>query len=206
MPRLLPVFNEAGWVEAGCDEAGRGCLAGSVYAAAVILPPDYSNEQLNDSKQLTARKRYALREEIEKEALAFAVGIVTPDEIDKINILNASILAMHRALDALKVRPEFVIVDGNRFKPYGNLPHQTIVKGDGKYLSIAAASILAKTYRDDYMCRLHEEYPHYGWDHNAGYPTREHREGIRLHGLTPYHRRSFNQLGDGQLSLFPEEM
>lgn len=205
MPRLLPVFNEAGWVEAGCDEAGRGCLAGSVYAAAVILPPDYSNEQLNDSKLLTARKRYALREEIEKEALAFAVGIVTPDEIDKINILNASILAMHRALDGLKVRPEFVIVDGNRFKPYGNLPHQTIVKGDGKYLSIAAASILAKTYRDDYMCRLHEEYPHYGWDHNAGYPTREHREGIRLHGLTPYHRRSFNQLGDGQLSLFPDE-
>lgn len=205
MPRLLPVFNEAGWVEAGCDEAGRGCLAGSVYAAAVILPPDYSNEQLNDSKQLTARKRYVLREEIEKEALAFAVGIVTPDEIDKINILNASILAMHRALDGLKVRPEFVIVDGNRFKPYGNLPHQTIVKGDGKYLSIAAASILAKTYRDDYMCRLHEEYPHYGWDHNAGYPTREHREGIRLHGLTPYHRRSFNQLGDGQLSLFPDE-
>lgn len=205
MPRLLPVFNEAGWVEAGCDEAGRGCLAGSVYAAAVILPPDYTNEQLNDSKQLTARKRYALREEIEKDAVAFAVGIVTPDEIDKINILNASILAMHRALDGLQLRPEFVIVDGNRFKPYGNLPHQTIVKGDGKYLSIAAASILAKTYRDDYMCRLHEEYPHYGWDHNAGYPTREHREGIRLHGLTPYHRRSFNQLGDGQLSLFPDE-
>lgn len=205
MPRLLPVFNEAGWVEAGCDEAGRGCLAGSVYAAAVILPPDYSNEQLNDSKQLTARKRYALREEIEKDAVAFAVGIVPPDEIDKINILNASILAMHRALDGLTLRPEFVIVDGNRFKPYANLSHQTIVKGDGKYLSIAAASVLAKTYRDDYMCRLHEEYPHYGWDHNAGYPTREHREGIRLHGLTPYHRRSFNQLGDGQLSLFPDE-
>lgn len=205
MPRLLPVFNEAGWVEAGCDEAGRGCLAGSVYAAAVILPPDYTNEQLNDSKQLTARKRYALREEIEKDAVAFAVGIVTPDEIDKINILNASILAMHRALDGLTLRPEFVIVDGNRFKPYANLPHQTIVKGDAKYLSIAAASVLAKTYRDDYMCRLHEEYPHYGWDHNAGYPTREHREGIRLHGLTPYHRRSFNQLGDGQLSLFPDE-
>lgn len=205
MPCLLPVFNEAGWVEAGCDEAGRGCLAGSVYAAAVILPPDYTNEQLNDSKQLTARKRYALREEIEKDAVAFAVGIVTPDEIDKINILNASILAMHRALDGFTLRPEFVIVDGNRFKPYANLPHQTIVKGDGKYLSIAAASVLAKTYRDDYMCRLHEEYPHYGWDHNAGYPTREHREGIRLHGLTPYHRRSFNQLGDGQLSLFPDE-
>lgn len=206
MARLLPLYNEAGLVEAGCDEAGRGCLAGSVYAAAVILPPDYSNEQLNDSKQLTARKRYALRQEIEREALAFAVGVVTPDEIDKINILNASILAMHRALDGLKVRPEFVIVDGNRFKPYADLRHQTIVKGDGKYLSIAAASILAKTYRDDYMCSLHEEYPHYGWDHNAGYPTREHREGIRLHGLTPYHRRTFNQLGDGQLSLFPEEM
>lgn len=203
---LLPLFNEAGLVEAGCDEAGRGCLAGSVYAAAVILPPDYRNAQLNDSKQLTARKRYALREEIEREALAYAVGVVTPDEIDKINILNASILAMHRALDGLKVRPKFVIVDGNRFKPYAELPHQTIVKGDGKYLSIAAASILAKTYRDDYMCRLHEEYPHYGWDHNAGYPTREHREGIRLHGLTPYHRRSFNQLGDGQLELFSEEV
>lgn len=173
-----------------------------VYAAAVILPTDYRNDLLNDSKQLSAKRRYALREEIEREALAWATGVVTPDEIDKINILNASILAMHRALDALKLRPEFIIVDGNRFKPYNGLPHQTIVKGDGKYLSIAAASILAKTYRDDYMKKLHEEHPCYGWDHNAGYPTREHREGIRRHGLTPYHRRSFNLLGDGQLELF----
>ncbi len=201
---LLPVYNTQGLVEAGCDEAGRGCLAGSVYAAAVILPPDYRNDALNDSKQLTAKRRYALREEIERDALAYAVGVVTADEIDQINILNASILAMHRALDALVVRPEFIIVDGNRFKPYASVPHQTVVKGDGKYLAIAAASILAKTYRDNYMQRLHEEFPHYGWDHNAGYPTREHREGIRLHGLTPHHRRSFNQLPDGQLELFPE--
>ncbi|HRF85678.1 MAG TPA: ribonuclease HII [Alloprevotella sp.] len=199
---LLPRLNSTIVAEAGCDEAGRGCLAGSVYAAAVILPTDYRNDLLNDSKQLSAKRRYALREEIEREALAWATGVVTPDEIDKINILNASILAMHRALDALKLRPEFIIVDGNRFKPYNGLPHQTIVKGDGKYLSIAAASILAKTYRDDYMKKLHEEHPCYGWDHNAGYPTREHREGIRRHGLTPYHRRSFNLLGDGQLELF----
>ncbi len=199
---MLPRLNSTIVAEAGCDEAGRGCLAGSVYAAAVILPTDYRNDLLNDSKQLSAKRRYALREEIEREALAWATGVVTPDEIDKINILNASILAMHRALDALKLRPEFIIVDGNRFKPYNGLPHQTIVKGDGKYLSIAAASILAKTYRDDYMKKLHEEHPCYGWDHNAGYPTREHREGIRRHGLTPYHRRSFNLLGDGQLELF----
>ncbi len=199
---LLPRLNSTIVAEAGCDEAGRGCLAGSVYAAAVILPTDYRNDLLNDSKQLSAKRRYALREEIEREALAWATGVVTPDEIDKINILNASILAMHRALDALKLRPEFIIVDGNRFKPYNGLPHQTIVKGDGKYLSIAAASILAKTYRDDYMKKLHEEHPCYGWDHNAGYPTREPREGIRRHGLTPYHRRSFNLLGDGQLELF----
>ncbi len=199
---LLSRLNSTIVAEAGCDEAGRGCLAGSVYAAAVILPTDYRNDLLNDSKQLSAKRRYALREEIEREALAWATGVVTPDEIDKINILNASILAMHRALDALKLRPEFIIVDGNRFKAYNGLPHQTIVKGDGKYLSIAAASILAKTYRDDYMKKLHEEHPCYGWDHNAGYPTREHREGIRRHGLTPYHRRSFNLLGDGQLELF----
>ena len=180
-------------IEAGCDEAGRGCLAGSVYAAAVILPPDYHNELLNDSKQLTEKRRYALREVIQRDAVAWAVGIVTPEEIDKINILNASILAMHRALDQLSVRPEAVIVDGNRFKPYGALPYATIVKGDGKYMSIAAASILAKTYRDDYMKQLHEEYPHYGWDRNAGYPTKEHREGIKLHGLTPYHRLTFRR-------------
>lgn len=204
MASLAAIYNTSGLLEAGCDEAGRGCLAGSVYAAAVIFPPGYSNDALNDSKQLSAKRRYELRGEIERDALAFAVGVVTADEIDKINILNASILAMHRALDALDRRPEFIIVDGNRFKPYGSVPFRTIVKGDGKYLSIAAASILAKTYRDDYMRRLHEEYPYYGWDHNAGYPTKEHREGIRLHGLTPYHRRSFNQLGDGQLELFPD--
>jgi ribonuclease HII len=190
-----------GKVEAGCDEAGRGCLAGSVYAAAVILPEDYQNELLNDSKQLTEKKRYQLREIIERDAVAWAVGIVTPEEIDKINILNASILAMHRALDQLKVRPEAIIVDGNRFKPYQKLPHTTIVKGDGKYLSIAAASILAKTYRDDYMNQLAEEYPQYDWRSNKGYPTKKHREAIKQFGITPYHRKSYNLLGDGQLSL-----
>lgn len=196
---LSPIYNKENLVEAGCDEAGRGCLAGSVYAAAVIFAPDYHNDELNDSKQLTAKHRYALREVIERDALAWAVGVVTPEEIDEINILNASILAMHRALDQLTIRPEFIIVDGNRFKSYKQLPHQTIVKGDGKYLSIAAASILAKTYRDDYMHALHQEYPYYGWDHNAGYPTKEHREGILHHGLTPYHRRSFAGLGEQEL-------
>jgi len=190
-----------GMVEAGCDEAGRGCLAGSVYAAAVILPPDYRNELLNDSKQLTEKRRYELREIIERDAVAWAVGIVTPEEIDKINILNASILAMHRALDQLTVRPEAVIIDGNRFKPYRQLPSTTIVKGDGKYLSIAAASILAKTYRDDYMNRLHEEYPQYDWLSNKGYPTKKHREAIRQYGITPYHRRTYNLLGTEELSL-----
>ena len=190
-----------GKIEAGCDEAGRGCLAGSVYAAAVILPDDYQNELLNDSKQLTEKRRYQLREIIEHDAIAWAVGIVTPEEIDKINILNASILAMHRALDQLKVRPEAIIVDGNRFKPYNNIPHTTIVKGDGKYLSIAAASILAKTYRDDYMNRLAEEYPQYDWRSNKGYPTKKHRDAIRQYGITPYHRKSYNLLGDGQLCL-----
>ena len=188
-----------GKIEAGCDEAGRGCLAGSVYAAAVILPDDYQNDLLNDSKQLTEKRRYQLREIIERDAVAWAVGIVTPEEIDKINILNASILAMHRALDQLKVRPEAIIVDGNRFKPYNNIPHTTIVKGDGKYLSIAAASILAKTYRDDYMNRLAEEYPQYDWRSNKGYPTKKHREAIKQFGITPYHRKSYNLLGDGQL-------
>ena len=197
---LLPYYNE-NLVEAGCDEAGRGCLAGSVYAAAVILPKDYHNDLLNDSKQLTAKKRYMLRERIERDAIAWAVGVVSPQEIDEMNILRASITAMHRAVDQLKVRPEALIIDGNRFYKYHDLPHTTIVKGDGKYLSIAAASILAKTYRDDYMAELHKEYPHYGWDRNAGYPTKEHREGIRLHGTTPYHRMSFNLLGDGQLSF-----
>lgn len=200
-----------GMTEAGCDEAGRGCLAGSVYAAAVILPPDYENELLNDSKQLTERRRYQLREMIERDAVSWAVGIVTPEEIDRINILNASILAMHRALDQLTVRPEAVIVDGNRFKPYypptdnGHekkaIPHTTIVKGDGKYLSIAAASILAKTYRDDYMNALAEDYPQYNWRSNKGYPTKQHREAIKQYGITPLHRKSYNLLGDGQLSL-----
>ena len=206
---MLKSHYYEGKVEAGCDEAGRGCLAGSVYAAAVILPPDYQNELLNDSKQLTERRRYALRDIIQRDAIAWAVGIVTPEEIDRINILNASILAMHRALDQLTVRPEAVIVDGNRFKPYSrevdgytiSIPHTTIVKGDGKYLSIAAASILAKTYRDDYMNQLAEEYPQYDWQGNKGYPTKKHREAIREFGITPYHRRSYNLLGDGQLSL-----
>lgn len=207
---LLPHYYE-GKIEAGCDEAGRGCLAGSVYAAAVILPTDYHNDLLNDSKQLTEKRRYQLRTEIERDALAWAVGIVTPEEIDRINILNASILAMHRAVDQLTVRPEAIIVDGNKFKPYRDpqmgliLPHTTIVKGDGKYLAIAAASILAKTYRDDYMNRLAEEYPHYDWRSNKGYPTKKHREGIRQHGVSPYHRMSYNLLGDGQMEIqFPE--
>lgn len=197
---LLPFYNKD-LIEAGCDEAGRGCLAGSVFAAAVILPKDYHNDILNDSKQLSAKKRYQLRDEIQRDAIAWAVGEVTSQEIDEMNILRASITAMHRAIDQLKIRPEALIIDGNRFYQYKDIPHTTIVKGDGKYLSIAAASILAKTYRDDYMKKLHEEYPYYGWDHNAGYPTKEHRDGIREHGLTPYHRLSFNQLGDGQLSL-----
>lgn len=197
---LLSHYYE-GLVEVGCDEAGRGCLAGSVYAAAVILPPDYENELLNDSKKLSAKKRYTLRAEIERDAVAWAVGVVTPEEIDKINILNASFLAMHRALDQLKVCPEAVIVDGNRFKPYQELPFTTIVKGDGKYLSIAAASILAKTYRDDYMQALAKEYPQYDWQSNMGYPTKKHRQAISEHGVTPYHRKSFNLLGDGQLTL-----
>ena len=188
-------------IEAGCDEAGRGCLAGSVYAAAVILPPDYQNPDLNDSKKLTDKKRKALREQIERDAVSWAVGIVTPDEIDKINILNASILAMHRALDQLKVRPEAVIVDGNRFKPYQNLPYTTVVKGDGKYLAIAAASILAKTYRDDYMDALAEEYRQYDWKSNKGYPTKKHRAAIKQFGVTPYHRMSYNLLGTGELSI-----
>ena len=178
-------------IEAGCDEAGRGCLAGSVFAAAVILPTDYENALLNDSKKLTEKQRYALRTQIEADALAWAVGEVTADEIDEINILNASILAMHRALDGLKLRPQAVIVDGNRFKPYGTLPHETIVKGDAKYLSIAAASILAKTYRDDYMDNLALQYPVYQWKVNKGYPTKAHRAAIEEHGISPFHRKTF---------------
>ena len=209
MKTILASHYYQGKVEAGCDEAGRGCLAGSVYAAAVIFAPDYQNEAINDSKQLTDHRRHELREIIERDALAWAVGVVTPEEIDKINILNASFLAMHRALDQLKVCPEAIIVDGNRFTPYRRvadgrtveIPHTTIVKGDGKYLSIAAASILAKTYRDDYMDKLAEEYPQYDWKSNKGYPTRKHREAIKAFGVTPYHRMSYNLLGDGQLDI-----
>lgn len=197
---LLP-FLEEGRIEAGCDEAGRGCLAGPVYAAAVILPPDFRNELLNDSKQLTEKQRYALRPIIEKEALAWAVGIVSNEEIDRINILAASILAMHRAVDGLKVRPQHLLIDGNRFKPYPGIGHTTIVKGDGKMMSIAAASVLAKTYRDDCMNELAKEFPQYGWDVNKGYPTAAHRSAIKEFGTTPHHRMSFNLLGDGQLSL-----
>lgn len=200
---LLPHYFE-GKIEAGCDEAGRGCLAGSVYAAAVILPKGYDNPLLNDSKQLTEKRRYALRDTIVRDAVAWAIGIVTSEEIDKINILNASFLAMHRALDQLTVRPEAIIVDGNRFTPYHDVPYATIVKGDGKYQAIAAASILAKTFRDDYMDRLATEYPYYDWQKNKGYPTRAHREGIRLHGITPYHRKSYNLLGSEPMLPFDD--
>lgn len=196
---LLP-YMEAGRIEAGCDEAGRGCLAGAVFAAAVILPPDFQSEELNDSKKLSEKRRYALRPVIEKEALAWAVGIVTPEEIDKINILKASFLAMHRAIDQLAIKPEHLLIDGNRFTPYPDIPHTTVVKGDGKLLSIAAASILAKTYRDDYMNNLAADYPEYHWLENKGYPTKAHREAIRIHGITPYHRKSFTLLPE-QLTL-----
>lgn len=191
---------EAGRIEAGCDEAGRGCLAGAVFAAAVILPPDFQSEELNDSKKLSEKRRYALRPVIEKEALAWAVGIVTPEEIDKINILKASFLAMHRAIDQLAIKPDHLLIDGNRFTPYPDIPHTTVVKGDGKLLSIAAASILAKTYRDDYMNSLAADYPEYHWLENKGYPTKAHREAIRIHGITPYHRKSFTLLPE-QLTL-----
>lgn len=237
--KLLPHYYD-GVVEAGCDEAGRGCLAGSVYAAAVILPPDYDNPALNDSKKLSEKKRYALREQIQHDALAWAVGIVTPEEIDEVNILHASFLAMHRALAQLSVRPEALIIDGNRFDAQPRLPHggfwpswlqrtagaacqqvdsslislpssliplpsslpfSCIVHGDAKYQAIAAASILAKTYRDDYMNRLDEEFPMYDWRKNKGYPTKEHRAAIAEYGVTNYHRKSFNLYGDRQLEL-----
>lgn len=197
---LLPHYY-SNLIEAGCDEAGRGCLAGSVYAAAVILPKDYDNPLLNDSKKLTEKRRKELRDQIVRDAVSWAVGVVTPEEIDKINILNASFLAMHRALDQLTIRPEAVIVDGNRFNPYHDLPYTTIVKGDGKYQSIAAASILAKTFRDEYMDSLANEYPYYDWQKNKGYPTKAHREGIRDHGPSPYHRMSYNLMGSTQLEL-----
>lgn len=197
---LLPYYKE-GIIEAGCDEAGRGCLAGPVYAAAVILPPDYHNDLLNDSKQLSEKKRDQLRSIIERDAVSWAVGIVDNQEIDQINILNASILAMHRALDQLTVCPQEIIVDGNRFKPYRDIPHTTIVKGDGKYMSIAAASILAKTHRDECMQALHQQYPQYHWDSNKGYPAPVHRQAIRLHGTTPYHRLTFQLLPPEQMML-----
>ena len=197
---LLPYYRE-GIIEAGCDEAGRGCLAGPVYAAAVILPPDYHNDLLNDSKQLSEKTRDQLRSIIERDAISWAVGIVDNQEIDQINILNASILAMHRALDQLTVCPQEIIVDGNRFKPYRDIPHTTIVKGDGKYMSIAAASILAKTHRDECMLALHQQYPQYHWDSNKGYPAPVHRQAIRLHGTTPYHRLTFQLLPPEQMML-----
>lgn len=197
---LLPYMN-SGVVEAGCDEAGRGCLAGAVYAAAVVLPPDFRNELLNDSKKLTEKQRYALRPLIEEAALAWAVGIVTPQEIDRINILNASFLAMHRAIEQLRVTPQHLLIDGNRFKPYPGIAHTCVVKGDGKYEAIAAASILAKTYRDDSMNELHEKYPMYDWKSNKGYPTKAHRAAIAQYGPSPYHRLSF-QLLERQLSIF----
>jgi ribonuclease HII len=181
-------------IEAGCDEAGRGCLAGPVFAAAVILPNDFSSELLNDSKQLNEKKRYALRILIEAEAVAWAVGIVSAEEIDKINILKASFLAMHRAVDQLTTTPEFLLIDGNRFSNYPNIPHECIIKGDGKYMPIAAASILAKTYRDDYMLALHEQFPEYAWNQNKGYPTVKHRAAISAEGITDHHRKSFTLL------------
>ncbi|MCK9159909.1 MAG: ribonuclease HII [Bacteroidaceae bacterium] len=197
---LLPWLNKD-LIEAGCDEAGRGCLAGPVYAAAVILPKDFRNDLLNDSKQLSARKRYALREVILREATDWAVGVVTSQEIDKINILNASFLAMHRAVAQLSISPQYLLIDGNRFKKYADIPYSTIVKGDGKYMSIAAASILAKTYRDDYMFMLHGDYPQYDWIDNKGYPTKKHRQAISEYGVTPFHRMTYNLLGDGQLRI-----
>ena len=193
---MLKAFQREGVVEAGCDEAGRGCLAGDVYAAAVILPPHFTNELLNDSKQLTEAQRSQLREVIEREAVAWAVGIVTAAEIDKMNILRASILAMHRAVDGLKVRPQHLLIDGNKFTPYKGITHNTVVKGDATYMSIAAASILAKTYRDDYMLRIAQEYPMYDWQNNKGYPTAKHRAAIRKYGTTPHHRMTFNLLGE----------
>ncbi|MBQ8307652.1 MAG: ribonuclease HII [Alistipes sp.] len=197
---MLENCVQSGRLEAGCDEAGRGCLAGPVFAAAVILPPDFHHPLLNDSKQMTERQRELLRPIIEQEALAWAVVPVSAQRIDEINILNASIEGMNLAVEQLSVRPQFLAIDGNRFKPYCGLPYQCIVKGDGKYAHIAAASVLAKTHRDEYMRRLHEEFPHYNWAKNKGYPTRDHRLAIREYGLSPHHRLSFNpSLGQSEL-------
>ena len=198
---MLALQHLINCTEAGCDEAGRGCLAGPVVAAAVILPPDFSNEMLNDSKKLSDKKRFILREIIEKEAIDFHVAFIDAPTIDSINILNASILAMHHALDGLKTPFDHIVVDGNRFKPYQKIPHTTIVKGDGKYMNIAAASILAKTYRDEFMDNLHLQLPDYQWKKNKGYPTQIHRKAIQAVGITPYHRKSFKLLEE-QLSLF----
>lgn len=197
----LLAFEVKGRVEAGCDEAGRGCLSGPVVAAAVILPPGFEHDLLNDSKKLTQKQRDTLRPIIEKEALTYGVGIVDHQEIDEINILNASFLAMHRAIDQLTIKPEHLLIDGNRFNPYPEIEHTCMIKGDGRYLSIAAASVLAKTYRDEIMANLHEEFPQYDWKKNKGYPTKKHREAIFNHGETPYHRKSFKLLSDEQLSL-----
>ena len=199
---MLRTYLNPDTIEAGCDEAGRGCLAGPVYAAAVILPDNFSNELLNDSKQLTEAQRYALREVIEHEAVAWAVGVVTAAEIDEINILRASILAMQRAVEQLKIVPQHLLIDGNRFTPYRKIPYTTVVKGDATFMSIAAASILAKTYRDDYMLKISKEFPDYDWQHNKGYPTPKHRAAIRRYGATPHHRMTFNLTGENpQLAL-----
>jgi len=200
---MLKPYPQKDKIEAGCDEAGRGCLAGPVVAAAVILPIDYSHEDLDDSKKLTEKQRLALKEDVIKDSLAWSIGVASPGEIDEINILNASYLAMHRAIEQLKVAPEFLLIDGNRFNPFNDIPHECIVQGDGKFLSIAAASILAKTHRDDLMRGLAQEYPGYGWETNVGYPTREHRDGLKEMGSTPHHRMSF-QLLPSQLELFPD--
>ena len=197
--KLLPYFQE-NQVEAGCDEAGRGCLAGPVFAAAVILPAGFENQLLNDSKQLTEKQRYQLRPVIEEQALAWAVVAVDNHEIDEVNILNASFLAMNRAVAQLKIKPEHLLIDGNRFRTQGDIPYTCMVKGDGRFYSIAAASVLAKTYRDDFMLSIHREFPNYDWDKNKGYPTKKHRAAIREHGPTKYHRMSFRLL-DEQLVL-----
>lgn len=196
----LKSYLEANRIEVGCDEAGRGCLAGPVFAAAVVLPPNFKCEGLNDSKKLTDKKRKELRPIIERDAIAFSIGICSPDDIDKLNILWASVEAMHRAVSGLSVVPEHILVDGNRFRPYHDVPHTCVVGGDAKYLSIAAASVLAKTYRDDYMAEIHNEFPHYDWDKNKGYPTKAHRNAIAQHGITEHHRNSFNLI-DKQTSI-----
>lgn len=197
--KLLPFLN-VNTIEAGCDEAGRGCLAGPVFAAAVILPPDFNNNLLNDSKKLTEKQRYKLRPIIEKEAIAWAVEMVSNKEIDKINILNASFLAMNRAVQKLKIQPKHLLIDGNRFRTQSKIPFTCLIKGDGRFFSIAAASVLAKTYRDDFMIKIQKEFPNYGWEKNKGYPTKKHRSAIKKFGVTKYHRMSFKLLNE-QLKL-----